>query len=102
MDNTAVKSLQQLAKPVAALSITHLTASTRQKLAADNLSINAYPNEYGAFVFVGAPRYTVPTEADLAAIFDVAEQAGIVWLKFESDAAAIAGLPVFEGESPIS
>ena len=102
LDNTAVKSLQQLAKPVAALSITHLTASTRQKLAADNLSINAYPNEYGAFVFVGAPRYTVPTEADLAAIFDGAEQAGIVWLKFEGDAAAIAGLPVFEGESPIS
>ncbi len=102
MDSTAVKSLRQRAKSVAALSITHLTASTRLKLAADDLSINAYPNEYGGFVYVGSPRQVVPIEADLAAVLDVAEQAGIVWLKFESDAAAIAGLPVFEGESPIS
>jgi hypothetical protein len=102
LDSAAVKSLLRQVKPMAVLSITHLTASTRQKLAADDLSINAYPNEYGAFIHVGAPRYAVPTEADLAAIFDVAEQAGIVWLKFESDAAAIDGLTVFEGESPIS
>ena len=101
MDSAAVKSLLRRATPMVALSITHLTASTRQKLAADDLSIIAYTNEYGAFVHVGTPR-TVPTEVDLAAIFEVAEQAGIVWLKFESDAAAIAGLPIFEGEDRIA
>jgi len=102
LDNSTAKNLLQHAEPLAALSITHLTVSTRQKLAADDLSVNAYPNEYGGFVFVGAPRYSVPTEADLAAIFDVAEQAGIVWLKFDSDAAGIDGLPIYEGEDPIS
>ena len=72
MDKSTVASLLQLAEPLAALSITHLTPSTRQKLAADDLSVNAYPNEFGGFVYVGAPRYNVPAEADLAAIFEVA------------------------------
>lgn len=98
MDKSTVASLLKLAEPLAALSITHLTPSTRQKLAADDLSVNAYPNEYGGFVYVGAPRYNVPTEADLAAIFEVAEKAGIVWLKFDSDAAIVDGLPVFDEE----
>lgn len=102
MNNSTAKNLLQHVGPMAELSITHLTASTRQKLAADDLSVNAYPNEYGGFIYVGAPRYSVPTEADLAAIFDVAEQACIVWLKFDSDAAAIDGLTIYEGESPIS
>ena len=31
----------------------------------------------------------MPTEADLATIFEVAERAGIVWLKFDSEAAVI-------------
>jgi hypothetical protein len=34
----------------------------------------------------------------LAAIFEVAEKAGIVWLKFDSDAAIVDGLPVFDEE----
>ena len=102
MDHSTVKSLLEQAEPLAALALTHLTATTRQKLVDDDLSVNAYPNEYGGFVYVGAPRYSVPTEADLAAIFDVAEQAGIVWLKFDRDAAAVDGLTVFEGDAPIS
>ena len=102
MNSSTVHNLLQQAEPLAALSITHLTASTRQKLANDDLSVIVYRNEYGGFVYVGAPRLSVPTEADLAAIFDVAGQAGIVWLKFDSDAAAVKGLPVFEGETDIS
>lgn len=98
MDKSTVASLLQLAEPLAALSITHLTPSTRQKLAADDLSVNAYPNEYGGFVYVGAPRYSVPVETDLAEIFEVAEKAGIVWLKFDSDAAIVDGLAVFDEE----
>ena len=100
MAKSTVASLLQLAEPLAALSITHLTPFTRQQLAADDLSVNAYPNDYGGFVYVGAPRYYMPTEADLAAIFDVAEKAGIVWLKFDSDAAVVDGLPVFNEDGP--
>ncbi len=96
MDETTVATLQQLAEPLVALSITHLTASTRQKLAADDLSVNAYPSDYGGLVYVGEPAYRLPTEPDLAAIFEVAVNAGIVWLKFDSDAAIVDGLPVFD------
>jgi len=32
----------------------------------------------------------------LAAIFEIAELACIVWLKFDSEAALIDGLPIFE------
>jgi hypothetical protein len=46
-------------------------------------------------VYVGAPRYDIPLEADLAAIFEAAEQAGIVWLKFDAGSATIDGLPVY-------
>ncbi len=91
-------SLLQLAEPLAALSITHLPPGTRQKLAADDLSVNAYPNDYGSFVYVGAPRHNVPAEAGLAAIFEVTENAGTVWLKFDSDAVVVDGLPVFDEE----
>ena len=44
--------------------------------------------------------YRIPTEADLATIFEVAEQAGIVWLKFDGEAAVIDGLPVFDMSGP--
>ena len=37
MDSSTVNNLLQQAEPLAALSITHLTASTRQKLADDDL-----------------------------------------------------------------
>lgn len=98
MDKSTLASMLQLAEPLAALSITHLTPSTRQKLAADDLSVNAYPSEFGGLVYVGAPRYNVPAEADLATTFEVAENAGIVWLKFDSDAVIVDGLPVFDEE----
>lgn len=92
---TAYKLLEQI-EPLAALSISHLTPTTRQKLADDDLSVNVYPNDYGGFVYVGAPPYAVPTESDLAMIFEVAKLAGVVWLKFDSDAAIVDGLPVFD------
>ncbi|HQV14286.1 MAG TPA: hypothetical protein PK620_05180 [Denitromonas sp.] len=96
METPTVTALKAHIEPLAALSLEHLSPSTRLKLADDELSVNAYPTDYGGIVFVGAPRYRVPEEADLAAIFEVAEQAGIVWLKFDSEAAVIDGLPTFE------
>ena len=100
METPAVASLQAQAEPLASLSISHLSPSTRLKLADDQLSVNAYPTESGGVIYVGAPCYRIPAEADLAAIFTVAEQAGIAWLKFDSEAAVIDGLPVFDLQEP--
>lgn len=96
MDESTVTSLRQQAEPLAALSNAHLTSATRQKLIGNDLSVNAYPSAEGGFVYVGSPRYDIPTEADLAAIFEVAERAGVVWLKFDAEAAVIESLPVFD------
>lgn len=96
MDESIVASLRELAEPLAALSISHLSSDTRRRLADDHLSVNAYPSEFGGFVYVGAPRYRIPAEPDLAVIFEAAELAGIVWLKFDSDAAIVDGLQVHD------
>lgn len=95
-----IERLRELAEPLAALSLTHLTPATRQKLREDDLSVNAYPTDFGGFVFVGSPRYRLPTESDLAAIFQLAQQAGIVWLKFDSEAPVIEELPTFAPQEP--
>ena len=100
METTSAANLRAQAEPLASLSISHLSPSTRMKLADDELSVNAYPTDCGGIIYVGAPRYRMPTEADLATIFEVAEQAGIVWLKFDSEAAVIDGLPVFDMSGP--
>ncbi|MFY9513773.1 MAG: hypothetical protein WAQ05_22660 [Rubrivivax sp.] len=95
MDLNLISRLREQAEPLAALSLLHLTPATRQKLLDDELSVNAYPTAFGGLVFVGKPRYSLPAEPDLALIFEAAEQAGIVWLKFDREAAVIDGLPVF-------
>ena len=100
METTSVANLRAQAEPLASLSISHLSRSTRLKLADDELSVNAYPTDCGGVIYVGAPCYRVPTETDLAVIFEVAEQAGIVWLKFDCEAAVIEGLPVFDMSEP--
>jgi len=37
----------------------------------------------------------------MATIFEAARLAGIVWLKFDSDAAIVDGLPIFEETDPL-
>jgi len=100
METPAVEGLRAQAESLASLSIAHLSPSTRLKLVCDELSVNAYPTDCGGLVYVGAPCYRMPAEADLAAIFTVADQAGIAWLKFDSEAAVIDGLPVFDLQEP--
>ena len=92
MENTSVTCLRTLAEPLAAISLSHLSSNTRQKLADNDLSANAYPTDCGGIVYVGSPPHRIPTESDLAAIFEVAELAGII----DCEAAVIDGLPVFE------
>ena len=96
MDESLVLSLRQQVETLAALSIAHLLPDTRQKLIGNDLSVNAYPTLGGGFVYVGSPPYDIPLETDLAALFELAEQAGICWLKFDADAAVINGLPLFD------
>lgn len=95
MDESTVASLRQLAEPLSAVSVTHLTPATRHKLSGNDLSVNAYPTQHGGFVYVGSPRYDTPAESDLATMFEAAEQAGVVWLKFDDGAAVIEGLPIY-------
>ncbi|CAM3392251.1 hypothetical protein [Paracidovorax anthurii] len=98
MDSDWIDRLRELAEPLVALSLSHLTPSTRRRLKTDDLSVNAYPTEFGGFVFVGAPRHRNPVETDLASIFEAAERAGVVWLKFDCEAPVISGLPTFAPE----
>ncbi len=88
--------LRELAEPLAALSIAHLTPATRQKLINNDLSVSAYPTAFGGFVYVGSPRYEIPAKPDLARVFELAERSGIVWLKFDAESAIVEGLQVFE------
>jgi len=100
MDTLPVARLRQHGELLATLSITHLTAATRRGLADDTLSVNSYPTLCGGFIYVGTPRYRIPAEPDLAAIFEAAEQAGVAWLMFDREAAVIEGLPVFDTRPP--
>lgn len=97
---TLISCLRELAEPLLALSLAHLTPTTQHKLRNDMLTVNAYPTGCGGLVFVGAPRYRMPAEPDLARIFEAAEKAGIVWLKFDAEAAVIDGLPIFPDATP--
>ena len=96
MAQSTLEQLRKQIEPLATLSLFHLSAATRMSLAKNQLSVNAYPTDFGGFVYVGAPVYSVPVEPDLAGIFKFASAAGAVWLKFDIDAALIDGLPTFE------
>jgi hypothetical protein len=91
----ASEALAKASEPLAVLSTAHLTPDTRTRLAEGKLSVLVYPNEYGGFIYVGDPAENNPTEPELKAVFEVAAQAGLVWLKFDRDAALVEGLPVF-------
>ena len=70
MHTLPATGLRQQAEMLASLSLKHLSSATRNKLADDDLSVNAYPTDCGGFVYVGAPKYRVPSEPDLAMLFD--------------------------------
>lgn len=89
----SLAELQLHAEPLLAISIEHLSPQTRQALASDALSIPAYPNDYGGFIHVGM---SIPTEPELAAIFEAVRGIDAVWIKFDVDAARVEGLPTFE------
>lgn len=85
--------LRELGETLVALSLSHLTEPTRDKLRTNTLSVHAYPIDTGGMVFVGPHRQ--PVEHDLALIWEHAQRAGVVWLWFDEDAPEIDGLPHF-------
>lgn len=92
---TPTQHLLRHAEPLAAISIAHLRPATRQRLADDELSVLAYPNDYGGFVYVGPAAENVPAEPELIPLFAAARAAGIVWLKFDADAETVEGFATF-------
>lgn len=85
-------------EPMAAISTAHLTTLTRNKLSLedDQIDVVAYGNEYGGFVYVGAPE-NVSVYEDLNTVLVAARAAGCMWVKFDADACEIEGLPTYEG-----
>ena len=53
MHTLPATGLRQQAEMLASLSLKHLSSATRNKLADDDLSVNAYPTDCGGFVYVG-------------------------------------------------
>jgi hypothetical protein len=100
MNTACIDRLRELAESITVLSSTHLRAVTRAKLHENDLSLNAYPTEFGGLVYVGSPPHRVPVETDLALIVELSAQAGIEWLFFDSEGPVIDGLPVFDTLEP--
>ena len=96
MSELFLTRLRELAEPLVALSTAHLSTATRLLLQEDQLSVNANPTLTGGFVYVDSPRSDTPLEADLAHLFELAESAGIVWLKFDVQVATVEGIEQFE------
>jgi hypothetical protein len=84
------------AEAMIALSAEHLHPDSRQRLADGALSVLAYPNEYGGFVYVGEAGASDPSEPELASIFEITRIAGIVWIKFDRDTPVVEGLSSFD------
>ncbi len=90
-----VMDLSEQLEPMASLSLSHLSPTSRRKLASGSLSVHAYANDYGGFVHVGGIGAHMPEEPDLFLLAEVAQLAKVVWLKFDDCAEIIDGLPVF-------
>jgi uroporphyrinogen-III synthase len=96
MYEEATECLVAMSQTIATVSLWHLSPRTRRKLATNELSVNAYPDAYGGFLFVGGTD--LPEEPDLAAIFILASRANVMWLRFdtEENGVEIDGVPLYE------
>lgn len=90
-----VASLRQLREPLAVITTAHLSDSTFAQLKVNQLSVQAYVHDYGAFIYLGAPLLIRPEEPDLREIAEAAIQAEVTWLGFDVEGAVVEGLPLF-------
>lgn len=100
MNTACIDRLRELAESITVLSLSHLQPATRAKLQENDLSVNAYPTEFGGLIYIGSPPHRTPTETDLALIAGISAHTGIEWLFFDSEGPIIDGLPVFELREP--
>ncbi|AEB85677.1 MULTISPECIES: hypothetical protein [Comamonadaceae] len=101
MNTACIERLRELAESITALSLSHLQPATRAKLHRNDLSVNAYPTEFGGLVYVGSPPHRIPVETDLALIAGLSARAGIEWLFFDSEGPVIDGLPMFASQDSL-
>ena len=94
-------------EPLVAISTAHLPLSVRETIndkCTHNWGTVLYDNEFGAFLAI--TQEMVPTEAAPAAvkaIYTWAADRGICWVKFDADAASVAGLPCYgDGDAQIT
>lgn len=83
------------AEPMVAISTTHLTPLTASLVQSGEIDVGCYPNDYGAFVYVGE---NVSNQADLNAVLERARSLGFVWIKFDRDAAEVEDLEIYPWE----
>ncbi|MBP7655143.1 MAG: hypothetical protein KA742_01180 [Pseudoxanthomonas sp.] len=100
MNTACIGRLRELAESITVLSLSHLQPATRAKLQQNDLSVNAYPTDFGGLVYIGSPPHRTPVETDLAFIGEISAHAGIEWLLFDSEGSIVDGLPVFESQQP--
>lgn len=99
MTTVCIDRFRELAESITVLSLSHLQPATRAKLQENDLSLNAYPTEFGGLVYVGSPPHRTPIETDLAFIVEVSARAGIEWLYFDAEGPVIETLPVFNAQN---
>lgn len=90
-----MERLRELAEPLVAISLRHLSSATRAQLRANRLSVHVRSLPHGALVFTGSPQYRIPSESDLALVTACAAQAGAQWILFEAEAPIVEGLPTY-------
>lgn len=80
-------------EPLLAISTAHVDQVTLENITE---YVVAYPNEYGAFIYVPPPPYREDCPADLAEILAFARKHNITWIKLDGGASEIDQLPTYE------
>jgi hypothetical protein len=85
-------------EPMLVLATDHIRQPTLQALEAGTVITTWHALEHGPLVYIG----TLPDEPlppDLQDVVALARRAGAIWIKFDADAANIAGLSVYDWEA---
>lgn len=85
-------------EPMLVLATDHVRQPTLQALEAGTVITTCHALEHGPLIYIGTlPEAPLPE--DLKPVVALARRAGAIWIKFDADAANIAGLPVYDWEA---
>jgi hypothetical protein len=85
-------------EPMLVLATDHVRQPTLQALEAGTVITTCHALEHGPLVYIGTLP-DAPLPDDLEPVVALARRAGAIWIKFDADAANIAGLPVYDWEA---